>query len=276
MHRTTLIPAALATLLLTQGASASGPSLPAIDTGAGITAGQTDVSYLTRLDGSSTRIQERSNGRLLAAATIAGSWGLQLATLQGTLAGLSANGRVLVLSDDVQPTGILRTRSSFAVISTSTLTLTTTITLHGDYSVDALSPDGNMLYLIHHLATANVARYQVQAYNLHTGRLLPGVIADKSQAGWIMAGYPVTRAASPSGRWVYTLYEQGDNYPFVHVLDTVSHTAICVGLPANWTTDESWIGSAKLQLTHRTLAIDTQRGTTRFLLNTQTFELSTR
>ena len=80
----------------------------------------------------------------------------QLATLHGTLSGLSPNGRVLVLTDNVQPTGSLRARSRFAVIDTRTLTVTATITLHGDFSVDALSPQGEMLYLIHHIPNALV------------------------------------------------------------------------------------------------------------------------
>ena len=275
MRRSVLIPAALTALTLAQGAGAVGPSLPAIDGGSGITTPGQPVSYLARLAGSSTRIQERTHGRTIETATIPGSWGIQLATLNGTLSGLSPNGRVLVLTDNVEPTGSLRARSRFAVINTRTLTVTTTITLHGDFSVDALSPQGEMLYLIHHIPNANTTEYRVQAYNLRAGRLLPGVIADKSQAGWTMAGYPLTRITSHNGRFVYTLYRQDNNYPFVHALDTIKHTAICVGLPANSTTDQNWIGNAKMDLTGGTLAIKTGSGKTRYLLDTRTYELST-
>ena len=89
-----------------------------------------------------------------------------------------------------------------------------------------------------------------------------------------MAGYPVTRATTSTGGWVYTLYRQDNNYPFIHALDTVHHTAICVGLPANWTTD-TWISTAQLKLTADTLAIQTKQGKTHFLLNTNTFQIST-
>ena len=41
-----------------------------------------------------------------------------------------------------------------------------------------------------------------------------------------MAGYPVARATGPGGRWVYTLYRQPTNYPFVHALDTVARRAV--------------------------------------------------
>ncbi len=90
----------------------------------------------------------------------------------------------------------------------------------------------------------------MKAYDLKAGELVPGVIADKSQAGWLMAGYPVARATSTGGRWVYTLYQQPDNYPFVHALDTVSRTAICIGLPWEWATAgaSGEIGRATLSL----------------------------
>ena len=170
--------------------------------------------------------------------TLPGGWGIQLATLDGALTGLSPNGRVLVLSDNVQPNGSLCVRSRFAVINTHTLTLEHRRSACAATSpVDALSPNAELLYLIHHLPQADASKYQVQAYDLPAGRLLPGVIADKRQAGWMMAGYPVTRTTSASGGWVYTLYRQDNNYPFIHALDTVHHTAVCVGLPANWTTD---------------------------------------
>jgi hypothetical protein len=266
--------ATIAALGLAQTSSAVGPSLPALDGSSGISAPNSNVSYLTRLAGSSTTLQAQMHGHTMATLTLPGGWGIQLATLDGALTGLSPNGRVLVLSDNVQPNGSLRARSRLAVINTHTLTRTQTISLHGDFTVDALSPNGQLLYLIHHLPQANASKYQVQAYNLPAGRLLPGVIADKSQAGWTMAGYPVTRATTSTGGWVYTLYRQDNNYPFIHALDTIHHTAICVGLPANWTTD-TWISTAQLKLTADTLAIQTKQGKTRFLLNTKTFRITT-
>ena len=57
------------------------------------------------------------------------------------------------------------------------------------------SPDGRWLYLIHHVVSTD-NRYQVKAYDLKAGRLLPGAIADKRQAGWLMTGYPVARVTS--------------------------------------------------------------------------------
>jgi hypothetical protein len=44
-----------------------------------------------------------------------------------------------------------------------------------------------------------------------------------------MYGAPVTRVASPDGRWAYTLY-QSTEHPFVHALDTERRTAVCIDL----------------------------------------------
>jgi hypothetical protein len=47
-----------------------------------------------------------------------------------------------------------------------------------------------------------------------------------------MRGYPLTRAASPDGRWAYTLYDGGGKHPLAHALDTLEGRAVCIDLPA--------------------------------------------
>lgn len=268
-----LFPVLLAVLALAPASLAVGPSMPAVDGGAGIATGD-GVAYVTRLAGSSTTLQQRAPGKAVRTLTLPGGWGIQLATLDGALTGLSPDGRVLVLGDNVHPNGSLRAISRFAVVDTSRLALTRRITLRGDYSVDALSPKGRFLYLIHHVSRADATKYQVLAYDLRAGRLLRGVIADKRQAGWLMAGFPVSRAATSDGGWVYTLYRQDDNYPFVHALDTVHRTAVCIGLPAKWTTASAWISTARLKLAGGKLAVQTKSGETRFLLDAKTLRVS--
>ena len=229
MRKAVLLAAASALMSMSVSvAAAVGPALPAVN---GSVTGAGEVSYVTRLHGGTTLLSRRVEGRVLASRTLAGSWGIPLVTLTyGDRGGLSPDGRVLVLGDDVHPDGTLRARSGFAVVDTRTLAIVRTFTLRGDYSFDALSPAGRWLYLIHHVESAG-DRYQVQAYDLRAGALVPGVIADKRQAGWLMAGYPVSRATTSNGRWVYTFYSQNGNYPFVHALDTVDRTAVCIGIP---------------------------------------------
>jgi len=260
---------AVSALALAGSAWAVGPDLPALQR-ATLSAGHTQ--YVVRSTGSATSLRKLVDGRLVARTTLSGGWGVQLATYRGDLAGLSGDGRTLVLSDNVEPDGRLRPASRFAVLDTRSLAVTRRITLRGDYGVDALSPNGQVLYLIHHLSNADVTRYQVQAYALGAGRLLPGVIADKRQAGWVMAGSPIARAATTDGRWVYTLYQQSNNYPFVHALDAAHRTAICVGLPVDWT--KPWLSTARLVLAGGTLKV-VSGGRTRAVVDTSTMAVST-
>jgi len=266
--------ACLVALGIARASFAVGPSLPALE-GTSIGTTPDGVRYTTKLAGTTTRVEQLNAGRVVRTLTIDGRWGLQLVTLGGTLTGLSPNGRVLVLSDNVSGGVALRARSRFAVVDTRTMRLARTVVLRGDYSVDALSPNGNLLYLIHHVTQRGGNGYQVQAYNLPARRLLPGVIADKRQAGWVMAGWPVARTETQTGDWVYTLYRQDANYPFVHALDAAHHTAVCVGLPADWAKNADWISSARLVLDGNRLEVQTSAGQTRFVLDTKTFAVST-
>lgn len=270
-----IVAAALAALALAQASDAVGPSLPALAGGTEIGTPGGTLSYAVRLAAGTTVLRQRAHGRTIRTARLPGSWGIQLATLSGAVSGLSPNGRVLVLSDDVgESCCALRARSRFAVVDTRTLALRTVVALHGDFSVDALSPSGRYLYLIQHLATADAAKYKVRAYDLHAGRLLRGAIADRSQAGWLMSGYAIARATARNGGWVYTLYSRNDNYPFIHALDTVHRSAVCIGLPVDWT-KAVWVSSARLTLEGGRVVVRTKQGTTRFVLDRRTFQLST-
>src|SRR5437899_1858493 len=80
-------------------------------------------------------------------------------------------------------------------------------------------PDGRTLYLIQHTSTSDLVRYVVRAYDLRTKRLLPGTITDPREPGEAMKGYPVARATSLHGAWVYTLYLRMGGKPFVHALN---------------------------------------------------------
>ena len=258
-------------LLVTAAAAGIGPSLPDVNGAVSIA----EVSYVTTAHGTATTLSKRVEGKVVARTTLRGDWGVPMVTIGGAHGGLSLDGSTLVLGSNVHPDGQLRAGSAFAVLATRDLQLARTISLRGDYSFDALSPKGRWLYLIHHLQSASGTRYQVKAYDLRLGRLLPGVIADKRQAGWLMQGYPVDRATSANGRWVYTFYEQANNYPFVHALDTVNRTAVCIGFPWEWASpyQSGAIARAKLSLAGHTLTIagGHHEG---FTLDTATFKVA--
>jgi hypothetical protein len=142
--------------------------------------------------------------------------------------GLSADGGTLVLARPLSDLGQRMTQ--FEVVAAKSLRVRELITLRGSYSFDAISPDGNLVYLIQYTNPAKPSQYLVRAYDLGADRLLRAPVVDPDEAGQPMTGRPMTRAMSPDGRWAYTLYQGSDEGPFVHALDTSGHGAVCVDL----------------------------------------------
>jgi hypothetical protein len=182
------------------------------------------VTFSVRRQGADTRVGSRdAAGTLRAHATVPGAWQLPEPAQDGTIEGARANGRTLAL------TGLRGGR--FAIIDTSLANAAMIVSLGRRFAYDALSPDGSTLYLIEHLNDPrNPGRYQVRALDLGTGRLQPGFIADKREVDEPMAGYPLARASTPDGAWVYTLY-QGPEHAFVHALAAAEGYALCIDLP---------------------------------------------
>ncbi len=226
----------LLALAFIPAASAAGPWLGTASNG---------VGYTAVVHGTTTVVAAGSHS-----VSVAGKWGIPRVTLNNGVGGVSSDGRTLVLAQDGvnHPNGALSRESSFLVLDTKPLSVRTTVRLRGDFGFDALSPQGRTLYLIEHVSNESLFRYRVRAYDLAEKRLLSRVIADKTQRDWLMNGYPVARAATENGRWVYTLYSNPDNYPFVHALDTMNRTAVCVGIPFNWTTEQAQINQSTLRI----------------------------
>ncbi|HEY6462026.1 MAG TPA: hypothetical protein VIY73_17790, partial [Polyangiaceae bacterium] len=178
--------------------------------------------------------------------------------------GLSRDGRTLVLANSAKG---FASPSTFLVVDPLRMQLVRTITLHGYFSFDALSPDASRMYLIQytHGPSGDTSHYIVRGYDLGTNRLLPGRIADRSEDEKTMAGYAMTRTTSADGRWVYTLYQKPSGKPFVHALDTVGSVAYCIDLP--WSSTNRGLYNIVLSLRNgdRTLAVHWRSG--RPLLN---------
>jgi hypothetical protein len=247
----------LLVLAFIPAASAAGPWLGTASNG---------VGYTAVVHGTTTVVARGSHS-----ITVAGKWGIPRVTLNNGVGGLSADKRTLVLAQDGvnHPNGALSRQSTFLVLDTKPLRVRTTVRLRGDLGFDTLSPRGRTLYLIEHVSTENLFRYRVRAYDLVQRRLLVRVIADKSQRDWLMNGYPVARATTGNGDWVYTLYSNPDNYPFVHALDTVHRTAVCIGIPMNWTTNQAQINQATLRVEGGKLSIGSQ-----YVLDRSTFKVT--
>jgi hypothetical protein len=205
---------------------------------------------------------DRTTGGVLAYKVLHGSYGVPAAAFDGSTTGLSADNHRLVLA---ALTGNIPPKTSRLLVLNASLHLVKRLTLPGAYTVDAISPDGHWLYLLHYTRPKNLLRYEVRAYDLMTYRLLPRPVIDPREPDEAMRGTAATRVQSPDGRWAYTLYIRPQGAPFVHALDTVKRTAACIDLP-NVPTD----GVLHLALRGGTLSVGTGRGA-RALIDTRTF-----
>ncbi len=277
MRKVVVALAALVALSLAPSAGASGPQLGTIQGGDGITSRDSTLRYVAVSNGSSTVIEavQQRGGRIARSYSLDGNWGIPVVTLPGRTGGLSHDGRVLVLADATPSNTPLRSQSSFVIVQTDPFRWQQTIHLRGDFAFDALSPDVRTLYLIQHVSTTDLTSYRVRAYDLRTQQLVAGVIAEKQQVGWTMSGYPVARATSADGRWVYTLYQRNGGYPFIHALDSANRSAVCIGLPWPQAQSQDTLLDGSLKLDAGTLTISAGGNPkTRFVLDTRTLTLT--
>jgi hypothetical protein len=170
----------------------------------------------------------RIGGVVYATRLLEGRYTVPVVALDHTAAGLATDGSTLVL---INPRRTFpRERTSFVVLDAGRLRIRSHIVLRGDFSYDALSPDGTRLFLIHYLSRRDPTRYEVRALDVPSGKLLPTPIVDRSEPDERMAGLPITRVTTADGRWAYTLYDGAGHEPFVHALDTVNGEAHCIDL----------------------------------------------
>jgi hypothetical protein len=266
-----LVVAALAALVLPSAALAAGPSYVA-QGGIGILGKGGKDRFVAVSAGGSTAIARIAvhGGAVRGWVQLDGEWGIPQPTFSaGRLEGLTRDGERVIVGTvgGTYP-------SQFAVVNTRNLRLIDRFTLDGRFAYDALSPDGRTLYLSEYVDVDNAGRYVVRAYDLEHHRLVPGRIADKTQPGWVMEGFAVTRATSADGRWVYTLFMHPGGYPFVHALDTVNARAHCIGLP--WNGDQGALQNMRMKLVdgERELAVNWKSGRPWLTVNTGTWRIT--
>jgi DNA-binding beta-propeller fold protein YncE len=179
-------------------------------------------------DGTALARVDTTDNATVRSRLIASGFAIPTVAVDKSTSGLSADGSTLALAG---PLSQLRQRTTqFKVLDAKSLRIRNTITLRGSYSFDAISPDGNLIYLIQYTAPPDPSQYLVRAYSVQARHLLQAPVIDPSEAGQPMTGRPATRAMSPNGQWAYTLYQGSDEGPFVHALDTSGHKAVCVDL----------------------------------------------
>ncbi len=205
------------------------PTPYAAQGGEGVMSKDGSLHYVALKSGTDTllRAVRTSDGSVTMSQPVQGSFGVPMLTYKGPGGGLFRDGSTFVL----QSTGYTA-NTTFQLVNAGDLAVRGTIALKGTFAFDALSPDGSTMYLIQHMTVDDLQHYVVRAYDLKAGALLPGKIADKTQKGWVMEGFPAARATTGDGRWVYTMYWNPNGFPFVHALDTVAGVAHCVGFAA--------------------------------------------
>ena len=135
-----------------------------------------------------------------------------------TLVGTSQGARQAVLARTQ------RHSTTFAIVSPTRQRL---VSLRGgNWQFDALN--GRDLFLIQQLRYG----YEVRLYDLAANRLRPQALKDPNESA-LIEGIPMARAASPGGRYLFTLYIGGNGNAMVHELDTMAGHAHCVDLPGS-------------------------------------------
>jgi hypothetical protein len=244
-------------LAVPAAARAAGGPVPPVVGGAGVSTPGGGVNYITVASDAGTVVERvrRADGAVRRSVFLRGRLGVPGAAFDGTATGLSGDGRTLVLARAWTTYPPPRTR--LTVLDTRRLRVRTTVALAGAFTVDAVSPDGRWLYLLHYRSAKDPLHYEVRAFDLRTRTLLAKPIVDPREPDEKMLGIPMARVTGPGGRWVYTLYQRPDGEPFIHALDTSARTAACIDLPH--LTGEGF-DETHLRLTGGSLVVTTTRG----------------
>src|SRR5947209_15578771 len=116
------------------------------------------------------------------------------------------------------------------IVNTTTSTVRRQIDLDGYFQFDAISNDGDRLYLIEHL---NGREYFVRLYDVTGGRLDENIVVDKSDGNQAMTGLRLSGVASPDGHMLFSMYVRENDNPFIHALSLDGPFAFCLDLPGS-------------------------------------------
>src|SRR5437016_9251036 len=174
-------------IFLEGGFSNAGESVKVVDSGTGTVvrelpigtpaAGWSSYYVVTQLTGSAQlKAIDPASGRTIAQTTIPSGYSLPNIAFQGPTAGISPNGQWLALTKSSPSV------TNFLVGSSSLGDSFKTIRVNGDFAFDALSNDGQSLYLIQKMKDAN--HYKVRAHYLDPWQ-------------------PDTMRLSSDGKWLY-------------------------------------------------------------------------
>jgi hypothetical protein len=206
-----------------------GPVSP-VEGGSGVGVPGSSVRYLTVNVPGWTILERVDKHGVESWQNLKGLFGVPGAAFDRSTTGLSADGRTLVLAGYARHYPPRRTRLLVLRLKRFGAHVSARLTIRGWFTVDAISPDGRRLYLIHYTHPNDILRYEVRAYDLPGRRLLAEPIVDPREPDEKMQGQPQARVMSADGRWAYTLYSRPAGAPFIHALDTRAGTAVCIDL----------------------------------------------
>jgi YVTN family beta-propeller protein len=221
-------------LLFVQPAGVPGP-VAAYDTStgalrfllpAGITSADGRLHYAAHVGRVGTVVSRHAvrSGALEDSFLIDGRW---------RIAGVSPTGMYVALSRRSAD----RSRTWIQIRGASG-TLAHSLRLSGDLEVDTVSRDGERLFLIEHLHADGSPRYSVRLFDLTNDRLASAPLRGKGEPP-VMVGLAWSGIGSPDGQWLLTLYlNTSRSVAFVHALDLVRSSPLCIFLPTGDSFDE--------------------------------------
>jgi DNA-binding beta-propeller fold protein YncE len=188
-----------------------------------------DWKHLYSLSGVMLIDTDPATGATLHQLRLPGDYQLPPATLSGLPGGLSQNGHWLVV-DAFDTAASIPTATRFLVIDTTYAAEPRQVYLKGTFNFDAISNDGQRLYLIEFVSSTV---YRVRMYNVLVGLMDPTIVFDKSDGTEAMAGLRLGGIASPDGSMLYSIYVRQNKSPFIHALSLDGPIAFCIDLPGS-------------------------------------------
>jgi hypothetical protein len=167
-------------------------------------------------------------GATVATLQLGRAYRLPDAGAGGLPGGLSANGGWLVVESYDAAVNDLPTATHLVLIQTPALKVARRIDLDGFFNFDAVSNDGNRLYLIE-LLHGN--QYYVRLYDVGGAALDPNHVIDKSDGAAAMSGLRLAGVGSRAGAWLFSMYVRDRANPFIHALNLETPFALCLDLP---------------------------------------------
>jgi len=189
-----------------------------------------DWKHLYSVASTSLVDTDPQTGATLNTMPLGGAYRLPAATANGVPGGLAPNGMWLVVES------IDSSQSHMLIVNTTTSTVRRKIDLDGYFQFDAISNDGDRLYLIQHL---NGREYYVRLFDVIGGRLDENIVVDKSDGNQAMVGTRLSGIATPDGLMLFSMYVREHESPFIHALSLDGAFAFCLDLPGSGYADSA-------------------------------------